>query len=157
MSRSRSLTPSSVTVRPSKPSRQLSRCQSRRTSTTVSTLRHNRSTRSLPLPSRLVRSRPATTIRSARVSSPTSSVGMSPTLVRSGASVPTRLVPTSSSISPRVCNTSTKSRIRVWPHSSGPRRRVSFVRRTCVVSVSTSLMLLYVVRFCERGRSLTGC
>ena len=135
VSPSRFLTPLSDTVRPSRPSRRSSRCRSRRTSTTVFTRRRNRSKRNSPSPSSPTRSALVTITRSVRVSSPTSSAGMLPTPVRSGASVPTRLVPTSSSILPRVCSTSTKSRIRVWLPSSGRRRRVCSARRTCAVSV----------------------
>ena len=135
VSPSRFLTPLSDTVRPSRPSRRSSRCRSRRTSTTVFTRRRNRSKRNSPSPSSPTRSALVTITRSVRVSSPTSSAGMLPTPVRSGASVPTPLAPTSSSMSRRVCSTSTKSRILALLRSSGRPRRVSALRRTCVVSV----------------------
>lgn len=137
---SRFPTPLSVTVRPSRQSRRSLRCQSRRTSTTVSTSRRCLSKRSCRSPSRAARSTLVTITRSARVSSRTSSAGMSRMHVRSGVSVPRLPVPTCSSMSRRVCSTSTKSRTRALLHSSGQRRRVYALRRICVVSASTSSM-----------------
>jgi elongation factor 2 len=143
---SRSPTLSSATVRLSRLSPRLWHCPSPRTSTTVSTPRPYLLMRSSPRLSRPVPSTLVTITRLGLASSLMNSVGMSLTQGRSGVSVPKPLAPICSLMPRRVYNTSTKSRTLVLPPSSGPRKKVSALRRTCVVSASTFLMLLYV--FC---------
>jgi hypothetical protein len=102
---SRSPTPSFLIVRLSRPSRRLSLSPSRRTSTTVSSSRLCPSMTSSPRLSRTVLSAPVTISSSVLVSLLMSMVGMSPMLARSGVSVPTPLVLTCWSMSPRECST----------------------------------------------------
>jgi len=142
VSPSRSPILSSLTVRPSRLSPRSSHYPSRRTSTIVCMPRLNLSRRSLPSPLNLARSAPVTISRLVPVSWLMSSVGMSPMPGRSGVSVPIPLVPTCWSMSLRVCNTSTKSKIRVLLHSNGQPKKVCALRRTCVVFASISWMLL---------------
>jgi len=102
---SRFLTPSSVTVRPSRPSHPSLPCPSPRTSITVCISRPSPSMTSSPPQSRTARSMPVTISRLVLGSWLTSSDGMLPMPGRSGVSVPILLVPISWLMSLRVCNT----------------------------------------------------
>ena len=68
--------------------------------------------------------------------------GMSMTPERSGASVQTVMEPTWSSMSPRVSNSWTKSRIPSSLVSTGPQKKVSFATKTWEESDSISMMSL---------------
>jgi elongation factor 2 len=102
---SRFLTPSSGTVRPSRPSPPSLPYPNPRTSTTACTSRPSPSMRSSPPPSRAARSVPVTISRLVLGSWLTSTDGTLLTPGRSGVSVPTLPVPICWLMSPRVCNT----------------------------------------------------
>ena len=101
----RSQIPSSAIARPSRPSRPLSRCRSRRTNTIGCTSKQCRSMKSSRWPSRTAKSLRVTISNCALVSLRMTLVGMSPTRARYGASALIRLARTCSSTRRRVCNT----------------------------------------------------
>jgi elongation factor 2 len=103
--RLRSQIPSSVIVRPSRPSRPLLRFQNLRTSTIACTSKQCRSKRSLRWPSRTVKSLRVMISNCALVSLRMTMGGMSLTRARYGASALRRLAPTCSSTQRRVCST----------------------------------------------------
>merc|ERR1719284_1457727 len=82
------------------------------------------------------RSLPVMTSRPEPDTFPRNTSGTSMTAERSGASVPTRLDPTWSLMSPRESSSLTKSRIPSKPVSTGPPKREFFATKTCVESDS---------------------